>query len=477
MTPINDTQTNKGKSPAFGEPLSKLLEPSFKLASWFLSREDELPDSGLRDPKELARYLDAGLGAGPHDAAEVLERMRLILAQTPSSSSWRFLNQLFGGRVGMASAAEMLAVLPNSSMYTLKAAGAQVVIENEVLGRMCAKVGFDKGEGSFVPGGSSANLVALLLARDRAAPGFRDSGVAERRLIAYTSAEAHYSIPKNAGIAGLGRHNVRLIAADEQGRMVPAALEAAIKADLASGFKPFFINATAGTTVRGAFDPIRPLAALARKHGLWLHVDGALGGTMILSSEHKHLVDGSELADSFAWNPHKMMGVPLQTSVILVARKGSLAVSLDETADYLFQADIDEWNPGHRSVQCGRRNDAFKLWAAWYELGDSGWDARIGRQMSLAALAADMIAADPELELLEQPQSICVCFAVKGCSSEAVCDRLDHDGALKIGHGQVRNRRGLRLVCVNPELDQASLRTIFDTIKQAGRDLIKEKQL
>ncbi|MFH2115391.1 MAG: aminotransferase class V-fold PLP-dependent enzyme, partial [Spirochaetota bacterium] len=283
-------------SPAFGEPLSNLLEPSFKLATWFLSREDELPDPGLRDPRELARHLDASLGADPHEAAEVLERMRLILAQTPSSSSWRFLNQLFGGRVGMASAAEMLAVLPNSSMYTLKAAGAQVVMENEVLGRMCGKVRFEKGEGSFVPGGSSANLVALLLARDRAAPGFRDSGLSERRLIAYTSAEAHYSIPKNAAIAGLGRQNVRLIAVDEQGRMVPAALEAAIKADLASGFKPFFINATAGTTVRGAFDPIRSLAALARKHGLWLHVDGALGGPMVLSTEHRHLVDGSELA-------------------------------------------------------------------------------------------------------------------------------------------------------------------------------------
>jgi len=258
--------------------------------------------------------------------------------------------------------------------------------------------------------------------------------------------------------------------------MVPAALEAAIKADLASGLKPFFINATAGTTVRGAFDPLRPLAALAKKHGLWLHVDGALGGTVVLSAEHRHLVDGCELADSFAWNPHKMMGVPLQTSVILVARKGSLAASLDETADYLFQADVDEWNPGHRSLQCGRRNDAFKLWAAWYELGDAGWDARIARQMQLAALAADLIAADPELELLEQPQSICVCFTVKGCSSEAVCDRLDHDGLLKIGHGQVRKHRGLRLVCVNPELDQTSLLRIFDTIKQAGRSLMKETQ-
>jgi sulfinoalanine decarboxylase/sulfinoalanine decarboxylase/aspartate 1-decarboxylase len=256
--------------------------------------------------------------------------------------------------------------------------------------------------------------------------------------------------------------------------MLPAALEAVIEADLAAGFKPFFVNATAGTTVRGAFDPIRSLAVIAKRFGLWLHVDGALGGSMILSKDHRQLLDGSELADSFAWNPHKMMGMPLQTSVILVARKGSLAASLDETADYLFQADVDEWNPGHRSVQCGRRNDAFRLWAAWYHLGDAGWEARISRQLSLARTAADMIAVDPELELLEQPPSINVCFAVRGCSSDAVCDRLDHDGKLKIGHGQVRDRRGIRLVCVNPDLDKATLLKILDEIKQAGRSLRSE---
>jgi glutamate/tyrosine decarboxylase-like PLP-dependent enzyme len=185
-------------------------------------------------------------------------------------------------------------------------------------------------------------------------------------------------------------------------------------------------------------------------------------------------VDGSELADSFAWNPHKMMGIPLQASVILVARRGSLSASLDETADYLFQADVDEWNPGHRSVQCGRRNDAFKLWAAWYHLGDSGWDARIGRQMALARTAAAMIAVDPELELLEQPQSINVCFVVRGRSSEDVCDLLDHDGIIKIGHGQVRGRRGIRLVCVNPDLDKTTLKKILDEIKLAGRSLAVE---
>ena len=183
------------------------------------------------------------------------------------------------------------------------------------------------------------------------------------------------------------------------------------------------------------------------------------------------MIDGVELADSFAWNPHKMMGVPLQCSVLLVARRGELTRSLDETADYLFQAHEDDFNPGHRSIQCGRRNDALKLWAAWLRLGDRGWDERIRRQFDLARLAAAKIAADPTLALIEEPSSINVCFAVRGHDSAAICDWLDREGRLKIGHGTVAGQRALRLVCVNPDLEETDLDAIMGEIRAAARAL------
>jgi glutamate/tyrosine decarboxylase-like PLP-dependent enzyme len=235
------------------------------------------------------------------------------------------------------------------------------------------------------------------------------------------------------------------------------------------------VNATAGTTVRGAFDPIRAIAAVCREHGVWLHVDAALGGSLLLSSAHRHLVDGAELADSFTWNPHKMMGVPLQASVLLVARRGTLARSLDETADYLFQAEAADLNPGHQSLLCGRRSDAFKLWAAWLHLGDRGWEARLDRQMGLARRAAELIDADPDLVLCEWPPSINVCFEVRGRSSADVCDRLERECRLKIGHGDVAGRRAIRLVCVNPALDEDDLRAILEEIKTAARSLPRKE--
>lgn len=458
--------------------LEQLLESTASLARRLLADEDLPGDPDLRDPAQLARRLDLTLRNDGQPIDAVLARLHEVLRATPSSSSWRFVNQLFGGREPVATAAEMLAVVPNVSMYTLKAAGAQILVERELLRHMATKAGFAGSddaagsagsEGCFTPGGSSANLVALLLARNAAAPESRDQGMPGTKLVLYTSAEGHYSISKNAGIVGIGRLGVRKVPTDSAGRMDVGALARLLDEDRAQGFHPMQINATAGTTVRGAFDPIRAIAALARQHGVWLHVDGALGGSLVLCPARRDLVDGVELADSFSWDPHKMMGVPLQCSVLLVARRGALTGSLDETAEYLFQADDDDLNPGHRSIQCGRRNDALKLWAAWLRLGDRGWDERIQRQLGLARLAASKIAADPAFELLEPPPSINVCFEVRGHASAAICDWLDREGRLKIGYGTVRGRQAIRLVCVNPDLDETDLDAILAEIKTAAR--------
>jgi len=336
---------------------------------------------------------------------------------------------------------------------------------------MAVAVGLAGAEGTFTPGGSIANLVAMLLARAQAAPEARDAGLDGAPLMVYTSTEGHYSIPKNAGILGIGRRHVRKIPTTDDGRMDVAALELALRDDRAAGLRPMLVNATAGTTVRGAFDPIREIGGVARRHGAWLHVDGALGASLSLSASHRHLLDGAELADSLTWDPHKIMGVPLQASVLLVARRGQLRESLGESADYLFQADRDSLNPGHLSIQCGRRNDALKLWAAWLRLGDRGWEARLDRQMALARRAAELIDGDPSLELTEWPPSINVCFEVKGRASAAVCDCLDREGRLKIGHGTVRGRQVIRLVCVNPELDEEALISILEEVKTAAGEV------
>ena len=451
---------------ADGDAINAALDAVQRLARRMLEREGRLPQ---RAPVELPPRF--GLAATGRPFEEVVAALDEIMASTPSSASPLFFNQLFAGRDPAAVMAEMLTPLANTSMYTFKVAGPQVLIEREVLGRMAAAAGFADGEGSFFPGGSISNLGAMVVARDRVVRSARDDGLSGELLTVYTSELGHYSIQKNAGLLGIGRCNVRAVPADEIGRMRVDALVRMLEEDRGSGRVPIMINATAGTTVLGAFDPIRAVAEVAEEHGVWLHVDGALGASVLLCKGHRSLMDGIERADSLTWNVHKMMGVPLVCSALLLRRPGLLADSLSEPADYLFQADEDELNPGTRSIQCGRRNDALKVWAAWFHHGDEGFDRRIARLFELAQHTAALVAADPDMELALHPASINVCFEVRGRSSAAICARLDDEARLKIGHGVANGRRAIRLVCVDPDLEEERIAAALHEIKAVARDL------
>jgi glutamate/tyrosine decarboxylase-like PLP-dependent enzyme len=449
----------------------RLIESVVELARDLIDNQESLGKRTDAQPQRLYDELGIKLSHDGAELDEVVERVRKLFRATPNTAGKRFVNQLFGGRDAIATLAEMLTPLLNTSLYTYKVAGPQVLVEQEVLGRLAAKVGYSDGEGMLTPGGSLSNMAAMIIARNEAVEGIREEGVGGRQLVVYTSEQSHYSIRKSAGMIGIGRRNVRDVATDRQGKMKVADLRRMIAGDLGAGKQPMMVVATAGTTVLGAFDPIAEIAEVAAEHGLWLHVDGAFGGSVLLSQAHRQLLSGCHMSDSFTWNLHKMMGVPLSCSALLLQQQGLLSRHLNESADYLFQADEDRLNPGTRSIQCGRRNDAVKQWAAWKLHGDAGYDARVARQFALARRAAEMIEADPQLILSVPPESINVCFEVRDRSSAEICSWLDNEGQLKIGHGMVNGRCAIRLVCVNPELTENDLAAILSEVKLAAEQV------
>ncbi len=449
----------------------QLLRDIESLSRAFLESEGETPILPRIGPEQLCEEIEFSipLRGASHD--EVMRRLAAVFAKTPRTATNRFFNQLFGGRDSTATVGEVLSVLANSSMYTFKAAGPHILVERELVRHMGLKMGLGDGEGVFAAGGSLSNLTAVLVARDAALEGAGDHGLCGRTLALYTSEDSHYSIPKAAAVVGIGRKNVRYIPVDDLGRMRVDALAEAIERDLDDGVIPAMVNATAGTTVAGAFDPLREIAGVTREHGVWLHVDGAFGGSIILSESHKHLLDGSELADSVSWDAHKMMSVPLTCSVVLFRERGRAAASLSENAEYLFQQDDDDLNPGTRSLQCGRRNDAMKLWAAWQRHGDVGYGERIDRLFELAQYAQEIVDRDDRLTLSCEPMSVNVCFEVEHKASDAICQRLDELGRLKIGYGVVGGRRIIRMVFVNPDLTSEDVDRAFEVILGVGEEL------
>jgi len=317
----------------------------------------------------------------------------------------------------------------------------------------------------FCPGGSLANLVAMMLARNIRNPEIRNHGLDGHTYVAYTSEQGHYSIKKNAGIIGIGRNNVREVPVNSRGEMLLDAFRNLVEKDLAAGLTPFFVNLTAGTTTLGAFDDVTALSAIARANNLWVHVDGSYGASVLLSKKRATLLRSTGLANSVTWNAHKMMGVPLSCSMLLCRNKGLLAKSFSEIADYLFQEDTDDLNPGVKSLQCGRRNDAFKLWALWKQLGNDGFEQRIEKQFLLRDQVVGMIESDPAFELIMKPALLNVCFRHRRVDSEAICSALDKQGLGKVGHGTFEGSSFIRLVIVNPDLTTRDIEKFLITIK------------
>lgn len=168
------------------------------------------------------------------------------------------------------------------------------------------------------PGGSASNSSSIVVARNTLYPETKASGNGNYKFRLLTSAAGHYSVEKAAQMFGMGSDSVLPVPVDADGRINVAELERIVIESKAKGETPFYVNATAGTTVFGAYDPFAEISAVCKRHNLWLHIDGSWGGNVVFSKTlRESRLKGAELADSIAITPHKMLGVPLTSSFLL----------------------------------------------------------------------------------------------------------------------------------------------------------------
>lgn len=416
--------------------------------------------------EELKQKLDISLVDEPLAVEDFKKSLEELVLATPKTATNRFFNQLFGGKQSKAIIGDLLAVILNNSMYTYKVAGPQVAIEKEIITTVNKMIDYGPSSGGTFPtGGSMSNYMAMIMARDAADETTRNRGV-NQQLIAYSSIESHYSNAKNASFSGIGRDNVRYIAADPQtGEMLPGKLKEQIELDIASGLKPFYVNATAGTTVLGAYDPINAIAAICEVHNLWLHVDGAFGGGAFFSEKYKHLLEGVNRADSFSFNAHKMLGTPMTCSVILVKDKRHLYHSFSNDAEYLYQTDSDDYNLGKSSFQCGRRNDALKFWTLWKAVGTKGLSNIVDHQFYLADIARQYIRKHPDYTLYSNDDSIAICFNYKNIDANELCTSLYEKGDLMVGFGQFKEDEFVRLITINANNSKEDILNFFTVLE------------
>ncbi len=460
--------------------MKKELELFQKITKELLDKELDEPIAKPLQVDSLWENVNISLKEDAISEKEFEEIVRDVVLSTPRTATRKFFNQLFGGRNPKATLGDLLAVMLNNSMYTYKVAGPQVGIEIEIIKRVCEIIGYPQiSGGTITSGGSVSNLIAMLMARDKADPTIRKSGVHEALYI-YTSATSHYSFRKNAAISGIGIDKVRPIPTNNRGLLIPEELEKAIIEDLNNNRKPFFINATAGTTVLGVFDPIDEISAIAKKYNIWLHVDGAYCGSVIFSKKHKHLIKGLEQADSFVFNAHKMIGTPLTCSILVTQNKKHLYDSLSIEADYLYQTDEDDFNLGKTSLQCGRRNNALKFWTLWKSEGTKGLEKIVDKQFELADIARDYIKNHQDYILYSFDESVSVCFNYKNVPADILCTLLYEQAELIVGFGSFGEHTFIRLVTISTSNNKEDIINFFKVIEefvQKNEALIKSKLL
>jgi len=305
--------------------------------------------------------------------------------------------------------AEMLVAALNPQLATLSRSQLASKIERETVRWIGERVGWPGPfDGTFTSGGNEANFSGLALALAMHFPGSVEDGVASigARPVLYTSSEAHHSIDKSAGLLGLGRNALRRIAVDDNIRIDLRQLEAQIQQDRAAGHVPFCVVATAGTTNSGAVDDLPGVAAICKRHNLWMHVDGAYGAAAIFSDRHRDLVTGIELADSITIDPHKWLAMPFAAGVVLTSHPKSLRQAFAVSTPYMPRIPGPEVLDNFKvSTQWSRRMNSLKLWLTLQIHGRQAYEEHIHRQLELASYFADGIAGSDLFELAA-PQTL-----------------------------------------------------------------------
>uniref|UniRef100_A0A8C7ZS88 Glutamate decarboxylase 1 n=1 Tax=Oryzias sinensis TaxID=183150 RepID=A0A8C7ZS88_9TELE len=408
----------------------------------------------------------------PHQLLEGIEGFNLELSEHPESLEQilvdcrdtlkygvrtghpRFFNQLSTGLDIVGLAGEWLTSTANTNMFTYEIAPVFVLMEQLTLRKMREFIGWPNGEGDgiFSPGGAISNMYSVMVARYKFFPEVKTKGMAAApRLVLFTSEHSHYSIKKASAALGFGTENLILLSTDEKGRVIPADLEAKVIMAKQKGYVPLFVNATAGTTVYGAFDPINEIADICEKYNIWLHVD--------------------------------------------VKRVSGLLQGCNSMcAGYLFQPDKQydvTYDTGDKAIQCGRHVDIFKFWLMWKAKGTVGFEQHIDKCLDLSAYLYSKIKNREGFEMVfsGEPQHTNVCFWYIPPSLRGMPDGTERrerlhkvapkikalmmeSGTTMVGYQPQGDKVNFfRMVISNPAATQSDIDFLIDEIERLGHEL------
>ena len=377
--------------------------------------------------------------------------------------------------------AEFLTAALNVQAMLWRTSPAATELEEVALGWLRQLLGLPSFfEGVIYDTASVASLHALAAAREAAIPDVRTKGLAGRTDVLpprlYASEQAHSSIDKAVITLGFGHDALRKISVDDHFRMRPAALRDAIARDRADGSYPVAVVATVGTTSTTSIDPVREIADVCEREGVWLHVDAAYAGAAALVPETATVLDGCDRADSLVVNPHKWLFTPFDLSAFYSRRMDTIRRTFSLTPDYLTSNETGVKNLMDTGVQLGRRFRALKLWCVLRYFGAEGIRTRLAEHIRLAGLFATWVDTSPHFERLAPTPLSVVCFRARPSGAREdqldalnlrVLDEVNATGEVFLSHTRLDGRFTLRLAVGHIRTTEHHVRRAWELLNAA----------
>jgi glutamate/tyrosine decarboxylase-like PLP-dependent enzyme len=451
----------------------------------YRARVAERPVLPKLEPGDLRAKLPVSAPEGPEPFGDVIDDLdRLVL---PALTNWQhpsFFAFFPSNNDLSAVLGDIVSTGVGGVGLSWQANPALTEVEEVVTDWLRAMTGLSKAwSGVIADTASTATLQALLCAREKTTNySLARGGLAgETPLAVYCSDQSHSSVEKAALLSGFGRENLRKVPVDREFAMRPDALAAAVRADVAAGIRPCAIVATSGTTATTAFDPIVEIAAIARAHDLWLHVDAAMSGSAMILPEFRPLWEGVETADSLVVNPHKWLGAACDCSVyyvrdpqhlvrVMSTNPSYLRNSMDERATSEPVKNYRDWG-----IPLGRRFRALKLWFLIRSEGVEGLRRRLRRDVENARWLELQVASRKSWRVLApvKLQTLCLRHEPAGLEGEALdrhtlgwADRINRSGKAYLTPALLDGRWMVRVSIGALPTEREHVEALWELLKQ-----------
>lgn len=473
--------------------LEQFRKYGHQLIDWiadYHSHPENFPVLSQRQPGDIQKQL-------PDEAPQQAESLDQILKDAedivvPGMTHWNHPGfmayfSVSGSPTGLLG--ELMAAAFNVNAMLWKTSPAATELEQVVLDWLRKAFGFPETFfGAIHDTASTSTLIGLIAAREAVAEvDVRKKGLSDGPpLCVYISDQTHSSVEKAAIIVGVGQDYVRTIPSDDEFRMDINALEAAIKADVESGHRPFVVVPTIGTTSTTSADDVEAVADLAEKYNLWLHVDAAYAGPLAMLPEMRHHFTGCERADSYVTNAHKWLFTQIGCSILYCSKPDVLKRALSLVPEYLKTQEEDEVvNYMDYGVALGRRFNALKLWFVLRSFGVEGLQALWRKHLEMAQQLRRWVEAHPDFEMLAPTPFSVVCFRAKPSDwsgSENALDELNNQlmhavnraGKVFFSHTRLKGHLTLRMAIGHLYMETHHVQTAWEAVTKELQHLLKK---